>query len=321
MSALEQSYSSANSTSKLEKIKSFDNLLSSNYKIEKLSSKRLRFKSDNTLSRFEEKQLLSNISKNQRRMSGCFEDKINSFEREQLIEKCERSLKNFKLADDKKKSIFHQFCYLLGFIFEKLCSTEENLSVRKLNIIAAAILLLSFRLETSIADKKSTFDLIADFLDDAYETFTQENFDEISYYEAEIINVLESSPEIINDNNLYQLSTFLFNLFINKYPTDIDEDEIEDIKTSINFCNEIIEIKYSNVYNLYPIDKALMSFYSSMKFTLNPNKSMINKLDDFYSYLKTNLENSKISKIDFEINCKDIITRLKHKDSDDFTEN
>ena len=106
MSALEQSYSSSNPTSKLEKIKSFDDLLSSNYQIEKLSSKRLRFKSDNTLSRFEEKQLLSNISKNQRRMSGCFEDKINSFEREQLIEKCERSLKNFKLADDKKKNQF-----------------------------------------------------------------------------------------------------------------------------------------------------------------------------------------------------------------------
>lgn len=317
MSGLERTESTTTITgtlSILEKMNSFDDSLSSNYKLDNLSPKRPRFNSTNALSTYEEKELLSNISKNQRRMSGCYEDKIDSSERENLIEKIERTLKNMKLTNEQRSSIYHGFCNLFRFFNEKLCATNEDISVAKdLKIISGAILLLSFKLEGLIINKKFIFDLISSYFNEFEEKFIDEDFNEIFSYEIKIVKILESSPEIINDNNLYKLSFFLFELFMNKYPDDIDEDQVEDIKNEINYCNQLIEGKYNIVYNLYPIDKALMSFYSSAKFILQPDKNLISKLNDFYSYLKANLENSKISKRDFEINCKDIITSLKHK--------
>lgn len=323
MSRVESLCSSTCSTetfNKLEKMNSFDDRLSPSYRIGNLPPKRIRYNSTNFLSRYPEKELLLNISKNQRRMSGCFEDKINSFEREKLFEKADKTLKNLKLSNEQKKSIFHRFCYLLGFITEKLYVKDKNICFSKINVIATAILLLSFKFEGIFIDKKFTFNIITNYLNELGEELIKEDIDEIFSYEGKIIKVLESSPEIINDNNLYQLSFFLFELFMRKYSNDIDEDKFDDIKNQIDYCNQLIEIKYNIVYNLYPIDKALISFYSSAKFVLEPYKNMIGKLDNFYSYLKANLEISKISKRDFEINCKDVITRLKHNNSGDSNE-
>ena len=320
MSYFELLYFSLNPRKKLiKKSKSNDHLFP-DIRTLSIPSKRERFysSSDPQLENltFEQKiQILLKIYKNQRRMSGCFEDEKSSLKREKLIEKCKQILKKLKLTGDQKESIFHRFCYLLGIITEKLLTTDHETSTeKKLNIIAIAIFLFSSKLEGVSTDKKFIINLVSNYMNESEENIYKILEKEIYEYGIKIFKILdEFCPQEINDNNLHQLSFFLWHLFILEFSINLDEDVIEEIQEAINYCNQIIEIKFSAVYNLYQIDKALISFYSSVKFILEKDKNCINNLKNFYSYLKKNLQITKMMEEDFKINCKDLIIKLMHR--------
>ena len=249
---------------------------------------------------FDEKEdILINISKHQRKMSNYSteSDSISFNGRENILEWCHNILETANLTKSERSSIFHRFCTAYDLIMEKLflikCSIKEP---DELKIFIITIFLLTYKLEGFSIAKITISNLVDAFLS-ALEIDKAELHEKILQYEIKILELIDFNPQIFEDNNIFQLSYILLDLFKKKYQLKLNEADEEKIENAIDYLNNSIEFSDKMIFNLFPIDKAMISFYSAAFYVYSQNKDVYSKLQDFLNYLKNT---SKIIKIEEE---------------------
>ena len=244
----------------------------------------------------EKEDILLNISKKQRKTSDYSENDSLSFNtRESIIEWCHNVLNSIKLTENEKKSIFYRFCTAYDFIMEKLFLIHQAIKEEKeLKIFIITIFLLTYKLEGFSIAKITISSLIEAFLSDI-KIERKDLIDKIAFYEMKIIELIDFNPQIFDDNNIYQLSFLLWDLFNKKYTTNISDSEKEKIENMINYINKSIEFSIQMIFDIFPIDKAMISFYSAVKYYYDKNKEIMVMLLNYYEYLKNNMKILKLS--------------------------
>ena len=244
----------------------------------------------------EKEEILKNLSKKQRKTSDYSENDSLSFNsRESIIEWCHNVLENIKLTDNEKKSIFYRFCTAYDFIMEKLFLIHKTIKEEKeLKIFIITIFLLTYKLEGFCIAKITINNLIMAFLSEI-NMDKKDLGDKIIFYEMKILELIDFNPQIFDDNNIYQLSYLLYDLFIKKYFIELSDDKKEKIEKMINYINKSISFSEEMIFDIYPIDKAMISFYISVKYYCKDDNGVFELLNKYYDYLKNNLKIIRIS--------------------------
>ena len=247
----------------------------------------------------EKEDILMNISKKQRKTSDYSDEGSLSYNtRESIIAWCYNVLDSIKLAEAEKKSIFHRFCTAYDFIMEKLFLIRQSIKEEKeLKIFIITIFLITYKMEGFSIAKITISNLIDAFLSE-FHIERKDLIDKIIFYEMKIIELIDFNPQIFDDNNIYQLSLLLWDLFNKKYYTNINDSEKEQIENMINYINKSIVFSDQMIFDIYPIDKAMISFYISVKYYCNKNEEIMIILLNYYEYLKNTMKIIKVTQID-----------------------
>ena len=250
---------------------------------------------------FDEKEdILINISKHQRKMSdySTESDSISFNGRENILEWCHNVLEKANLTKNERSSIFHRFCTAYDLIMEKLFSINQTIKdYKELKIFVITIFLLTYKLEGLSIAKISVSNLIEAFLSELNMGKRQLS-QKILHYEIKILELMDFNPQIFEDNSILQLSYLLLDLFKKKYNIILKETEEKKIESVIDYLNDTIEFSDKMLFNLIPIDKGMISFYSSAFYTFADDSEIYSKLQDFLGYLKNSL---KIIKTETEV--------------------
>jgi hypothetical protein len=247
----------------------------------------------------EKEDILMNISKKQRKTSNYSDEGSLSYNtRESIIGWCYNVLDSIKLPEAEKKSIFHRFCTAYDFIMEKLFLIRQSIKEEKeLKIFIITIFLITYKMEGFSIAKITISNLIDAFLSE-FHIERKDLIDKIVFYEMKIIELIDFNPQIFDDNNIYQLSLLLWDLFNKKYSTNINDSEKEQIENMINYINKSIVFSDQMIFDIFPIDKAMISFYISVKYYCSKNEETMIVLLNYYEYLKNNMKIIKISQND-----------------------
>ena len=250
---------------------------------------------------FDEKEdILINISKHQRKMSdySTESDSISFNGRENILEWCHNVLEKANLTKNERSSIFHRCCTAYDLIMEKLFSINQTIKdYKELKIFVITIFLLTYKLEGLSIAKISVSNLIEAFLSELNMGKRQLS-QKILHYEIKILELMDFNPQIFEDNSILQLSYLLLDLFKKKYNIILKETEEKKIESIIDYLNDTIEFSDKMLFNLIPIDKGMISFYSSAFYTFADDSDIYTKLQDFLGYLKNSL---KIIKTETEV--------------------
>ena len=250
---------------------------------------------------FDEKEdILINISKRQRKMSdySTESDSISFNGRENILEWCHNVLEKANLTKNEKASIFHRFCTAYDLIMEKLFLINKSIKeYEELKILVITIFLLTYKLEGLSIAKISVTNLIEAFLSEM-KMEKEQLSQKILYYEIKILELMDFNPQIFEDNSISQLSYILYDLFKKKYNIKITEENEKKIDNIMDYLNDLIEFSDKMLFNLIPIDKGMISFYSSVFYTFINEPETYSKLKDFLNYLKSVL---KIIKTETEV--------------------
>ena len=244
----------------------------------------------------EKEDILMNISKKQRKTSDYSEKDSLSFNtRESILEWCHNVLNSIKLTEMEKKSIFYRFCTAYDFIMEKLFLIHQTIKEEKeLKIFIITIFLLTYKLEGFSIAKITISSLIEAFLSE-FQIERKDLIDKIAFYEMKIIELIDFNPQIFDDNNIYQLSYLLWDLFNKKYEINFNDKEKEQIENMINYINKSIQFSDQMIFDIFPIDKAMISFYISVKYYFKDNQNIMTILENYHDYLKNTMKIIKIS--------------------------
>ena len=250
----------------------------------------------------EKEDILINISKKQRKTSNYSEKDSLSFNtRETIIEWCHNVLNSIKLTETEKKSIFHRFCTAYDFIMEKLFLIRQEIKEEKeLKIFIITIFLLTYKLEGFTIAKITISSLIDAFLGE-FKIEKKDLIEKNAFYEMKIIKLIDFDPQIFDENNIYQLSYLLWDLFNKKYDINFNDIEKGKIEEMMNYINKSIVYNRQMIFEIFPIDKAMISFYSSVKYYFCQNKDTLQMLINYYEYLKNEMKIIKISIDDLNI--------------------
>ena len=250
---------------------------------------------------FDEKEdILINISKHQRKMSdySSESDSISFNGRENILEWCHNVLETVNLTKNERASIFHRFCTAYDLIMEKLFLINKTIKdYDELKILVITIFLLTYKLEGLSIAKISVSNLIDAFLS-ALNIDKNQLSQKILNYEIKILELMDFNPQIFEDNSISQLSYILFDLFKKKYNLKLKEEEEKKTENIINYLNDTIEFSDKMLFNLIPLDKGMISFYSSIFYTFVDNTEIYNNLKEYLNYLKNTL---KVLKIETEV--------------------
>ena len=250
---------------------------------------------------FDEKEdILINISKHQRKMSdySTESDSISFNGRENILEWCHNILEKADLTKTERSSIFHRFCTAYDLIMEKLFLIKQTIKeYDELKILVITIFLLTYKLEGLSIAKISVSNLIEAFLSELNMEKTQLS-QKILHYEIKILELMDFNPQIFEDNSILQLSYILYDLFKKKYNIKLKENEEKQIENIMDYLNDNIEFSDKMLFNLIPIDKGMISFYSSAFYHFINDPDVYSKLKDFLNYLKNTL---KIIKTEVEV--------------------
>lgn len=242
---------------------------------------------------FDEKEdILINISKKQRKMSdySSESDSISFNGRENILEWCHNVLETVNLTKNERSSIFHRFCTAYDLIMEKLFLINNTIKeYDELKIFVITIFLLTYKLEGLSIAKISVSNLIEAFLS-ALKIDKKQLSEKILHYEIKILELMDFNPQIFDDNSISQLSYILYDLFKKKYELKLKEAEEKQVENIMDYLNDNIEFSDKMLFNLIPIDKGMISFYSSAFYSFIGQNDILNKLKDFLNYLKNTLK-------------------------------
>ena len=248
----------------------------------------------------EKEDILINISKHQRKMSdySSESDSISFTGRENILEWCHSILETANLTKSERSSIFHRFCTAYDFIMEKLFLIHSSIKdPDELKIFIITIFLLTYKLEGFSIAKITISNLIDAFLS-SLKIDKKELSEKILQNEIKILELIDFDPQIFDDNSIFQLSYILFDLFKKKYQLKLTDVEEQKIENGIDYLNDSIEFSDKMLFNLFPIDKGMISFYSAAFYAFVENKDIYPKLKEFLGYLKNK---SKIIKSEEEV--------------------
>ena len=247
----------------------------------------------------EKEDILINISKKQRKTSDYSENDSLCFNtRDIIIGWCLNVLDSIKLTEIERKSIFYRFCTAYDFIMEKLFLIHQSIKEEKeLKIFIITIFLITYKMEGFSIAKITISSLINAFLSDI-QIEQKDLVDKIAFYEMKIIELIDFNPQIFDDNNIYQLSFLLWDLFNKKYNINLNDNEKEKIEKMINYINKSIEFSDQMIFDIFPIDKAMISFYSAVKYYYRRNDEIMILLLNYYEYLKNKMKIIKVSQKD-----------------------
>ena len=232
----------------------------------------------------EKEDILINISKHQRKMSdySTESDSLSFSGRENILEWCHNILETADLTKSERSSIFHRFCTAYDILMEKLFLIHSSIKEPdELKIFIITIFLLTYKLEGFSIAKISISNLIDAFLS-ALKIDKKELSERILQNEIKILELTDFNPQIFDDNNIFQLSYILFDLFKKKYQLKLSEKDEEKIENAIDYLNNSIEFSDKMLFNLFPIDKGIISFYSASFYVFSNNKDIFPKLKDFF---------------------------------------
>ena len=225
---------------------------------------------------FDEKEdILKNISKHQRKMSdySSESDSLSFNGRENILEWCHNILETANLTT---------YDFLMEKLFLIHCSIKEP---DELKIFIITIFLLTYKLEGFSIAKITISNLIDAFLS-ALKIDKKDLSEKILQNEIKILELIDFNPQIFEDNNIFQLSYMLYDLFKKKYQLKINDKEEEKIESIINYLNDNIEFSDKMLFSLFPIDKGMISFYSAVYYVYANNCELYSNLKDFLGYLK-----------------------------------
>ena len=240
----------------------------------------------------DEEDILINISKKQRKMSdySSESDSISFNGRENILEWCHNVLETVNLTKNERSSIFHRFCSAYDLIMEKLFLINNTIKeYDELKIFVITIFLLTYKLEGLSIAKISVSNLIEAFLS-ALKIDKKQLSEKILHYEIKILELMDFNPQIFDDNSISQLSYLLYDLFKKKYDLKLKEAEEKKVENIMDYLNDNIEFSDKMLFNLIPIDKGMISFYSSAFYSFIEQADILSKLKDFLNYLKNTLK-------------------------------
>jgi hypothetical protein len=195
----------------------------------------------------------------------------------------------------KKNPYFIIFCTAYDFIIENLFLIHKTINEEKeLKIFIITIFLLTYKLEGFSIAKITIANLISAFLTE----FGMDKKclgDKIIFYEMKILELIDFNPQIFDDNNIYQLSYLLWDLFNKKYFIELNDKKKEQIEKMMNYMNKSLSFSEEMIFDIYPIDKAMISFYISVKYYCKDDNGVFELLNKYYDYLKNNLKIIRIS--------------------------
>ena len=244
----------------------------------------------------EKEDILLTISKKQRKTSDYSEkdESLSFMSRESIIEWCRYVLSSIVLTESEKTSIFHRFCTAYDFIMEKLFLINNTIKEQKeFKIFIITIFLITYKLEGFSIAKITISSLIEAFLSDI-QIDQKELTNKIAFYEMKIIELVDFNPQIFEDNNIHQLSFLLWDLFNKKYLIKLNEKEKENIEKIIKCLNEFIELSEEMIFDIFPIDKAMITFYNAVSYICHDKKDIMLALNAFYNHLSINMKVVKI---------------------------
>ena len=268
---------------------------------------------------FDEKEdILINISKRQRKMSdySTESDSISFNGRENILEWCHNILEKANLTKNERASIFHRFCTAYDLIMEKLFLINNTIKeYDELKILVITIFLLTYKLEGLSIAKISISNLIEAFLSELNIDKNQLS-EKILHYEIKILELMDFNPQIFEDNSISQLSYILYDLFKKKYNIKLSEKEEKKIENIIDYLNDNIEFSDKMLFNLIPIDKGMISFYSAAFYYFINDPNIHSQLKDFLGYLKNTLKIIKTETETIEGYAMIYFQHIKEKEDD-----
>ena len=225
-------------------------------------------------------------------------DSISFNGRENILEWCHNILEKANLTKNEKTSIFHRFCTAYDLIMEKLYLLNNSIKeYNELKILVITIFLLTYKLEGLSIAKISISNLIDTFLSEL-KMGKRQLSKKILNYEIKILELIDFNPQIFEDNSISQLSYLLYDLFKKKYNIILKENEEKKIENIMDYLNDNIEFSDKMLFNLLPIDKGMISFYSSAFYCFINEKDVYPKLKEYLDYLRNTL---KIIKTETEV--------------------
>ena len=254
----------------------------------------------------ENEDILLNISKKQKKLNNYKDQKesISFSEREGVISWCLSLLETVELSKFQKTSIFHRFCTAYDIIMGKLFILNKPIKEEKdLKILIITIFLLTYKLEGFALAKITISNLIEAFLTEV-SLEKEKLIQKIAKNEMCIIELMDFNPQIFNDNNIHQISYMFLDLFEKKYSIKFNQEEEIRVNNAIDMINKCIEFSDRIVFKYFPIDKAMLSFYTGVEYCFLQKKGIvIDSLKKFNKYLRNNMKIIKLSKEDFDKFC------------------
>ena len=253
----------------------------------------------------EKEDILISLSKKQHKLNDFSKNKesIIFSERQNVIQWCLQVLENIEIAEYQKTSIFHRFCTAFDYLMEKYFLLNKIINEQEeLKIMVITIFLLAYKMEGLILAKLTISSLIDSFMKEN-KADKNELIDIVARNEMNIISILDFNPQIFNDNNIHQISYILFDLFAKKYILKFSEKEERKIHKALDFINKSIEFSDKILFKYYPIDKAMLSFYSAVEYSCIKRQSILDALKKYNRYLRNNIQIIKLTKEDFDKYC------------------
>ena len=253
----------------------------------------------------EKEDILMSLNRKQRKLNNYNQSKesISFIERQNVIQWCLKVLEPLELAECQKTSIFHRFCTAYDYIMEKLFLLNKPIKEQNdLKIYIINIFLLAYKFEGFSLAKLTISSLTDAFLKEI-KIEKNELINIIAENEVKILKLLDYNPQIFDDNNIHQLSYILFDLFFKKYSLKLNINDEKKIHNALDFINKSMEFSDKILFSYYPIDKAMLSFYSSVEYCCIKRQTVLDGLKRFNRYLRNNMNIIKITKEDFDKFC------------------
>lgn len=253
----------------------------------------------------EKEDILMILNKKQHKINDYSQNKesISFSERQNVIQWGLKILEPIDLEEFQKTSIFHRFCTAYDYICEKLFLLNKPIKDKdELKILIINIFLLSYKTE-GFSLAKLTISSLIEVLMKESKIEKNELIDKIANNELKILELLDYKPQIFEDNNIHQLSYILLDLFIKKYSLKLNPAEEKKIHLALDFINKSVEFSDKILFKYFPIDKAMLSFYSSVEYCCIKRQTILDALKKYNRYLRNNMNIIKLTKDDFDKYC------------------
>lgn len=258
--------------------------------------------------RDENEDIIIQLSKRQRKMSNYSDEENLAYSsRESLLEWCNKVLDSLELSLLEKESIFHRFSTAFDFIMEKLSLIHKSITdPLELKKLVVTIFLLTYKLE-GFSIGKITINTLTDAFLKSLNIDKEELSNQIIQTELNILSILDYNPLILDDN-VHQLSFILYDLMKMKVMENKMESETaKKIEGALIEMNKIVQFSDKLLFDILPLDKAAISFFSVLECKKSVDVSIIKK---FYNYLRDELKVIKIEDQIFWNLCVDFSLQL-----------